>query len=528
MRTLLAIVLCLSAASAGRAAPDGAAAAATIVVYNRNDPASRALAKYYAEKRAIPFSQVLGLDCPATEEINRDQYFVRIEAPIRDAFTKNGWWTIERNSDGDRFVAKASKRFVAMMRGMPLKIAPQEKLAAPANPEIQPGSPMATLLLHNEASVDSELSAMFALLERYPAVLANPYFRRFTPILDVPPSQGPLLVCRLDGSSDAIVRRMIDDAIATEKTGLWGWAYVDARNIHDGGYKEGDDWMTAVAALMRRQGIPVISDYAPEIFPAGFPITDAAVYYGWYTLNVAGPFAEPGFQFVPGAVAVHIHSMSAHTLRDPAQAWAAPLLAAGATAVAGNVYEPYLSLTVHLDVLQDRLMNGFTLAEAAYSGQRGLSWMGVVLGDPIYRPYAIWADASRDGGEGDSPWRQYRRAVLTAGGSVVAAADLLAELAEKTGNSMFLEALGQAQASEGDFAKALETLDAALAIEERSKIRFRITLGQIEMLRRSGDAPGARARLAEAIGKFRGGSQRATLDELALILNPPPTAAPIQ
>ncbi len=78
------------------------------------------------------------------------------------------------------------------------------------------------------------------------------------------------------------------------------------------------------------------------------------------TDSINGPFADPAFRFRNGAVAVHIHSFSAATLRSPTSGWSGPLLERGAAATVGNVYEPYLTLTANLDVLQDRLMSGFT------------------------------------------------------------------------------------------------------------------------------------------------------------------------
>src|SRR5438874_4994630 len=119
-------------------------------------------------------------------------------------------------------------------------------------------------------------------------------------------------------------------------------------------------------------------------------MTDCALYYGWYAATVAGPFTQPDFHFVPGAVAVHIHSFGASTLRDTNANWVGPLLARGAAASIGNVYEPYLQLTPHLDIFNDRLLHGFTFAESAYMATRVLSWMSVMVGDPLYRPYAAW------------------------------------------------------------------------------------------------------------------------------------------
>src|SRR4029450_12276497 len=122
-------------------------------------------------------------------------------------------------------------------------------------------------------------------------------------------------------------------------------------------------------------------------------------------------FTESDFRFVPGAVAVHIHSFSAATLRDPNANWVAPLLAKGAAASLGNVYEPYLQLTANLDIFNDRLLRGFTLAESAYMSHRGLSWMSVVVGDPLYRPYASWSqlDSKKDVSKTASSWKMYHQ-----------------------------------------------------------------------------------------------------------------------
>lgn len=518
MRAASWVLVCVLGCAFARAAESSREALATVVLYNRNDAESRDLAKYYAEKRGIPFGQVLGLNCSAEEEISRAAYLTTIAAPLRAAFTKNGWWKIESDGAGARRVVSADKRFVAVMRGVPLKIRHDEKAPVGSFP---PGSVLEKIAKNNEASVDSELATMFSLDETTSAVLTNPYFRSFRRIFDVPAGQGPLLVCRLDGPSDAIVRRMIDDAIATEKTGLWGWAYLDARNIKSGGYKEGDDWILEAGVLMRKQGIPVILDLSPKVLPAGYPVTDAAIYYGWYTSDVEGPFARVDFKFVPGAVAVHLHSFSAHTLRSTTQAWAGPLLARGATATMGNVYEPFLSLTVDFAALQDRLMNGFTLAEAGYAAYRGLSWMGIVVGDPLYRPYANWTDLSA--AKVDNPWSRYRRAVLDAGGDPTAAAGELEKLAAKTGNSMFLEALAQARAAAGDIKGALESIEAAMEMEKSTAIRFRLTLEKIEFLRRGSRKEQARAVIVEALPRFRTPEQAAVLDKLALELQPKPS-----
>jgi uncharacterized protein (TIGR03790 family) len=383
-------------------APGNPDVAATLVVYNANDPDSADLAHLYAEKRAIPKEQVLALKCATTEEITREEYDQHIAAPLRKALTANLWWKVRPQRDNPLGVTESNRiRFVVLIRGIPLKIAPTANY-----PGDKAAGPPA-ISSHNEACVDSELAVLGTGSHPISGLMNNPYYRSFTRIGDAHQPE-LMLVCRLDGSTPAVVRRMILDSVAVEKEGLNGFAYVDARGISDKGYIEGDQWLFALANDARRHGIPVILDQGPGLFPEAYPMRRTAFYFGWYTEHVSGPFARPDFGFEPGAVAVHIHSYSAATLRDPLHNWCGPLLAAGADATVGSVYEPYLEYTPHLDILFDRLMAGFTFAESAYMAQRSLSWMTTFVGDPLYRPFPMFPDASRDAGE----WGAYRKGAV--------------------------------------------------------------------------------------------------------------------
>ena len=114
---------------------------------------------------------------------------------------------------------------------------------------------------------------------------------------------------------------------------------------------------------------------------------DAALYFGWYARNANGPFSDPEFQLKKGAVACHIHSFSGLTLRRDKAEWVGPLVKHGAAGVLGNVYEPFLNGTTHLDVFVKRLLDGYTMVEAAYMATPYVSWMSIVVGDPLYRPF---------------------------------------------------------------------------------------------------------------------------------------------
>ncbi len=484
-------------------------AQATVVIYNTADPSSVALAKYYAGRREIPDDQLVGMVCPLTPEISRQEFVSSISDPLRDAFVRKGWWRVERGQ-----VTRTKIRFVAIIRGMPLKIRSEGEKVQPRKD--QPDS----IGKRDEASVDSELACLGLGAVPTAGVISNSYYRRFTPILEAIADPGLLLVCRLDAPTDITVRAMIDDAISAERDGLWGWAYVDSRSIKDGGYVEGDEWLETAAKNMRGKGIPVLWDKAPETLPVGYPVTDAAVYFGWYAESINGPFADPAFRFRPGAIAVHIHSFSAATLRDPASGWCGPLVEHGAAATMGNVYEPYLSLTPHLDVLQDRLMAGCTFAESAYMSLRGLSWMAVAIGDPLYRPYSSWRRLS--GSTQPSSWEKYRSIILASDGNIIAAAPKLSQAASESGNSMFLESLGVAQADAGDWKQALTTVNKALTMDNKPLVRFRLVLEKFGLLQALGKKSDAGGLILAEQSKTPGEAQAQLLAAIAQRLFPPP------
>ncbi|MEO8205950.1 MAG: TIGR03790 family protein [Chthoniobacterales bacterium] len=479
-RIFISIAL-LSATSAGTATPPNpsADARATIVIYNQNDPDSKSLANYYGEKRNIPADQVIGLNAPMTEEITRKQYVESIQNPLRKIFTDKGWWKVETLSSGTRSAKMSTIHFAALVRGMPLKIAPDTSVSGIDSklPDV--------IRSRNEASVAAELTCLAMYDYLLNGGIPNPYYRRYTSIQDASLGVSLLLTSQLDGPTSADVRRMIDDSIETERKGLRGWAYVDARGITTGGYAEGDKWLTAAARQMQSTGIPVIYDNDPELFDADFPFQQVALYYGWYAGNLCGPFLKPDFHFQKGAVAVHIHSYSAYTLRSPTSNWSGPLISKGAAATLGNVYEPYLALTTELDVFQDRLQNGFTLAESAWMGTRALSWMNTVVGDPLYRPFKFLTDISLAPNPKNKVWRDCRKILIDAGGISVAAAPAFEAAAAKTGDAIYLEFLAAAYGVDGKTDLALATLIKAAQETKDQDQRFRLVLKRIFLLARN-------------------------------------------
>jgi uncharacterized protein (TIGR03790 family) len=431
-------------------------APATIVVFNKDIPESVALAKFYAEKRGIARDHLVGLSVSRTEEISRDEYDTMIRNPLRAAFKERKWWTLNEPRNGPTTVTANSIRFVALMKGLPLKIR-----AADNYPGDKPGA--APLGNRNDASVDSEVATLGAFSDQISGALPNPYFQSYRAIAEIENS-ALLLVCRLDAPDVATVRRMIVDAIEAEKNGLWGRAYVDGAHNTAGGLGVGDQWLAEIPAQLHKVGVPVIYEDSPAIFPDGYPMSDCALYFGWYTEKISGPFTQFDFQFAPGAVAVHIHSFSASTLHDEHANWAGPLLAKGAAATIGNVYEPYLQLTAHLNVFNDRLLHGFTFAESAYMSVQSLSWMSVMVGDPLYRPYAGWLqiDETREGEKASSDWQAYHDFATRNSSKPIAEYRAAAkQFAARTRNAPMLEDLGLMEAAAGNYPAATGCFDLA-------------------------------------------------------------------
>ena len=424
-------------------------APATVVIYNKNAPDSTDLAKFYAQQRGIPRDHLIGLDCSFDEEISRDDYDATIATPLRDVFEKRQWWTI-RGLPGKKSVTATTIRFAAVMKGVPLKVRPT---ATPYPGDEPGGGPFNN---RNEASVDSEISVLGYFSPRISGVISNPYFQSFRTIGEFE-NPALLLVCRLDAPTAGTVRRMITDAIAAEKNGLWGRGYVDSAQSTAPGFDMGDKWMADIRDQLRKEGVPVVYEDTPAVFPDGYPMNDCALYYGWYAGGITGPFTQVDFRFIQGAIAVHIHSYSATTLRDPGGNWVGPLLARGATASLGNVYEPYLQLTHHLDIFNDRLLHGFTFAESAYMSLVGLSWMNVAVGDPLYRPYASWIqiDAPREVSRGISVWKSYHDfAVKNASLSTADYRAQMRQVAIRSRNGPMIEDLASMEMQAGNFAAA--------------------------------------------------------------------------
>jgi uncharacterized protein (TIGR03790 family) len=489
-------------------------AAATVVIYNAKDPDSKGLADFYCSARAIDPAHEIALSTTNAEEISRNDYDISIATPLRQELVNRGYWSVTQDMMNRPILIASSIRYAVVIRGIPLKI--KECTDYPGDSQSQP-APVGTV---NAASIDSEISVLGLFSPQISGVLKNPVCNNashsvFNP--QVPPAL--LFVARLDAPSVEAVRSMVMNGLHAEKEGLWGWGYIDLRSITSAGYAQGDNWIRASGTAMRRYGIPVISDDLPDTYQSGFPVTDAAAYYGWYSENIDGPFADIFFQFVPGAVAAHLHSFSATTLHDANKGWTGPFIQHGASASVGNVYEPYLAFTTDFGLLCSSLLAGSNLADSYYAAQPVLSWMSILVGDPLYRPYACFAQADSTSAS-KSVWTDYRRIILSHDGDVLKSAGDLVARAKQGGQSLYLEALGAAQMDAGALPAAEASFAMAFKMAKENPVQFRLLLEDARCFEKQGDAAHGASLLRWGLLHYTTASQRGILLEWIARMDP--------
>lgn|GEM_PF-214376 len=401
-RPHILILLCIFC-GAGPSAPAARAAdggESVVILVNAASADSESVAAHYAEVRGVPEANICRVTCTTSESMSRREFDANVRRPLRR-------FLLDRGLAAERVPGaplELKPQYLVSTYGVPVKIREDYSDATPEDVARRRGG-------ENAASVDSEL-ALIALPE-YP--LAGP---RPNPLYEQagPDAGAPLLfTARLDGPTPEIARGLVDAAVHAEKHGLFGIAYVDARDHGNPDYALGDDWMLDAAAALEEAGFFTRVDRSRKTFDPDMPMPDAAFYFGWYEPDFCGPMAREQFRFAAGAVAYHLHSGSAARIRTTRMGWAGPLLDKGAAATMGAVFEPYLSGTVDLGEFTRLFLSGKTFAESAHRATPGLSWMMTFVGDPLYAPFRPGRqEAARNGGR-DRRWLDVREAVVAAG-----------------------------------------------------------------------------------------------------------------
>ena len=377
-----------------------------LVIVNSDIEASVELGQYYCQQRNVPKENILALPLGKilTDMISSDDYEKNVAEPVRKRFT---------SQTPGKYI-----RCLLTTYGVPYKVGPRgplkdqqenlKNLEATASQyekqlkELQP--PDSNSAIKKELNrIKSEIDWIkgketdAALDNELSMVLFGPYYERYR----WQPNQWnrhykspnglilTVMVSRIDGPSPQIARGLVDKAISAENTGLRGFAYIDSRGIPDDkqpdSYGSYDQKIRNLAVLLRfRTNLPVKEEQSEKLFePNSCPRT--AIYYGWYSLK---RYID-SFEFMDGAIAAHIASFEAIDLRDPnSTEWVPSMLCHGVTATFGPVAEPYLTAFPDPEEFFLELIEGKCLVEAFYRAEPFCSWQMMLIGDPLYRPFA--------------------------------------------------------------------------------------------------------------------------------------------
>jgi uncharacterized protein (TIGR03790 family) len=383
------VLLCvlLAIAAVARAVAAEISPEQVLVVANSSVPESITLARHYLKARSIPARNLISLPFSTSEEVSWGEFARNLWNPLLELLASEGWIR-GRFADGHdkagrrRILCEENRvRYLVLCRGVPLRIKDSPALwrrEIGGDAAISPARGM-----ENNASVDSELALLAHGSSPASGHLPNPLFGQAG---FFPQARARIIVtARLDGPSLRDCLRLVDDAVAAERTGLAGRAYMDL----GGPYPDGDQWLRNTAAEIGRAGFDTSSETTRALFQPGCRSDAPALYFGWYAAHASGRFGEDSLRFEPGAIAVHIHSFSAATLRTGSSHWCGPLIARGAALTFGNVAEPYLHLTTRPDIFIAALLRGGQAGEAYAAATPAWSWQGILVGDPLYRPFKM-------------------------------------------------------------------------------------------------------------------------------------------
>ena len=446
-------------------------------------PESKQVAEHYVQARQVPASQVMGFELPTTESMTRAEFTEGLQKPLFKALTEKGLFSLAspEKPGTTPMLTNASIRYAVLCYGVPTKIVRDPSIVEPETDKFP------IELRRNEAAVDSELACLPPVAQKHFLTGPRPNaLYSATNASAFHPTNGILMVARLDGPSAAIAAGLVDKALEAETNGLWGRGYFDARGLTNGDYKIGDDWIRGAAYIAMRGGFETQLDDAPATYPPGFPMSQIAFYAGWYDWDVSGPFTQPTVEFMPGAFAYHLHSFSAQNLRSTTKNWVGPLLSKGATITLGCVDEPYLMGTPNVAAFLERFLAGYSFGEAAYAAQNWLSWQTTVIGDPLYRPFARRPEVLHQDLENRHSklveWAYLRAVNLRQmhGESMEGVIDLMGRIQLTRRSAVLQEKLGDLYWAQKKFSAAFDSYEQVLKLEPSPMQRLRVllTLGE--------------------------------------------------
>lgn len=323
-----------------------------LVVINASSSESREIGAYYRIKRQIPKENVVMISVSTTENVDMSEYQTGILNPIQTAI---------RNS-------KYQIDYIVLTSGTPIRLEND-----------------------NGFSVDGHLATMNMNLAPIRDLNAtdinrcrNPYYGATEPFSSK--KFNMFLVTRLIGYTVDDAKKLVDNSLAaTAKQGPF--FFDEASNRTQGGYGELQSTLKRSFDNLKEKGFEPQIDQTKDFILPSSPVMG---YVSWGSND--GAFNGDVYkkiQFLPGALCETFVSTSGRTFRPTTggQSLIADLIKSGVTGVKGYVSEPYTFALARADVLFDRYVGGFNLADSFYAASQVIKWKDIVVGDPLCQPY---------------------------------------------------------------------------------------------------------------------------------------------
>ncbi len=328
LRPVLCLVIALQASSAWG---DGLTADRLAVLYDRDDPASVRIARYYADRRHVPAANVIGLAVPERAVISRAEL-----AELRDGML--------------------------------------ERL---------PSTVQSLLLVWSRPYAVECMSITTAMTAGYRPAFCEPGcgLTLESPLYDLDEwlptdTVGWLPAMLLPSDDETLARAVIDRGIRADGTHPNGTVYLIrtpdlARNVRSAEYGQ-TQAAAAGRIVVEEKSTPITS-----------PLPDAIAYF----TGTAWVKELPLIEFRPGAAADHLTSTGG-TLAFGRQMSVLAWLKAGATASYGAVSEPcnHLRKFPNTAVFLRHYLRGDSLLEA-YWKSVAMPGQGLIVGEPLARPF---------------------------------------------------------------------------------------------------------------------------------------------
>ena len=333
-----------------------------LIVVNQPSALSRQIGEYYAGRRRVPASNICRLNAGTNEEISRSDFDEQVARPIQNYLR------------GHNLTEKIL--YIVTTAGVPLKIRGSLGMSGEA------------------ASVDSELTLLYTDMQGRAHPLAagvpNPFFGK-----TVAPFRHPdfpiYLVTRLAGFDFDDVKGIIDRALAARNRGKF---VIDLKGRDN---TRGNAWLLQAAQQIPRDRL--VLEITRSVL---YHQSDVIALASWGSNDPDRKERHLGFQWLPGAIMTEYVSTNGRSFARPPDSWnmgawgdpgatfagtpqslTADYIHDGVTGASGHVYEPYLQFTPRPNILLPAYYHGRNLAESYYLAIPLLSWMNIVVGDPL-------------------------------------------------------------------------------------------------------------------------------------------------